>query len=232
MERKQADVNSAAKEGERLLEDEELTPDDVRERLEPIQRKYRTNRLDLVTESKTEDSEIDYVHAEINPDAQSKKVKKQTKVNIKLERPGGFRYSTRKELKARYPHLHQKTTGNKTLVLPSEARRHIIPSQEVLENIQSTLNGKTFLQAKKILDVKRNALNDKKDILVTSLTNAGIERAAKALFRHFFNDVENLWVGNSRENSALGDVRDFPEDWPPEKVDAHIAEIERKYLLP
>lgn len=148
---------------------------------------------------------------------------KQKTVKIKLKRPGGFRLSTKKELKALYPDKHKKNVKAKAKVLVSEARRHIIPSDEIVAHYMSTLNGMEMEAAKALLTNKGKA--------PAKSTNKAVEAAAKELLRDFFNDVENLWVGNSVENSTIKNVRDFPAGWTPEQVDAHIQKIETKYKL-
>jgi hypothetical protein len=73
---KQADLDKAVNEGEKLLEDEKLDPAEVRQKLGAIKVKYKLVRLDLAVDADTENDETDHLEGEINPKKKGPKVKK------------------------------------------------------------------------------------------------------------------------------------------------------------
>lgn len=223
---KQADLDKAMAEGETLLEKEDQSPQDVRKRLGVIRSKYKLTRLELVTDSETDEEETDHLEGEVNPKKKNPDVKKPRRVKIKLSRPAGFRAATKRSLLANFPGKHKKVK-DKALVKETEARRHVIPSQDVLTHIETSLNGQLPQKAKQLLEAKSAPLG----ITTAGLTNKAIQAAAQAFFREFFNDVENLWVGNSVENSTIKDAWDFPDTWTDAQIDAHIAKMANKYKL-
>ncbi len=65
----------------------------------------------------------------------------------------------------------------------------------------------------------------------TRETNKAIESGAKKHLKEFFNDVENLWVGDTIENSAIQEDRDPMPGWSPQKLAGHFATIKNRYYL-
>lgn len=149
---------------------------------------------------------------------------KQTKIS--LTRPKGFRSSTKKELKAVYPDQHKKNVKRSARVKVTEARRHMLPSNEMVQHLVTTLNALDQPSARDLLKAKNAKYAPK-----GRLSNKSIQAAAKELLRDFFNDLDNLWVGNSVENSTIKDVRDFPPGWTADMVDARIKLLEGRYKL-
>jgi hypothetical protein len=147
--------------------------------------------------------------------------KKQT-AKIALSRPRGFWKGTKESLAAAFPEKHKP--GSTTHVQPTEARRHIIASNEVIQHYNTALNGKTLEEAREMLKKKGATFSGR-------LTNKAVQEAAKELVKNFFNDTANLWVGDSPENSAIQDERDFPGDWTAEQKEAHVAAVKAKYFL-
>ena len=101
------------------------------------------------------------------------------------------------------------------------ARRHIISSKEVLDHFEGALNGLTFAKATAKLETRGIKVAGR-------VTNAKIQEAAQSLLAAFFNDVGNLWVGDSLENSIIQDARDFPEDVDP---GPHVRKVKAKYFF-
>ncbi|HEX3551396.1 MAG TPA: DUF4157 domain-containing protein [Candidatus Elarobacter sp.] len=149
-------------------------------------------------------------------------------VKVKLHRPSGFWVSTKRDLKVAFPEQHNlRVKGERTIIKASEARRHIIPSQDVIDHNEAVLNaGITAAKAQQMINAKGIA-----GVTVDKPTRAEVQRAAMDLIRAFFNELSNLWVGNSRENSAIQDQRDFPPDWTQADIDQHEAAITAKYKL-
>jgi hypothetical protein len=142
-------------------------------------------------------------------------------VNIKLKRPSGFWKSTKESLAAEQPGEHKWGTIR---VKKDMARRHIISSYEVMTHFETALNGKSFDDAKKMLE-------DKKIVTVgTPVTNEKIREAAQEQLTWFFNETENLWVGDSAENSSIQDDRDYG-GMSKSEIKSHVAKMKRKYFL-
>jgi hypothetical protein len=66
-EKKKQDLHSAVQEGNRLLRDDRLSKTELVERLLTIKAKYGIPSLEIVTASKDEKHETDYIKGEINP---------------------------------------------------------------------------------------------------------------------------------------------------------------------
>ena len=144
-------------------------------------------------------------------------------LDIKLERPGGFWRKTKKALHEEDPSAHKLRL--KGQVKEGLARRHIISSKEVLDHYNKNLNKKPLPTAQQILEGTKHVKVEGK------LGAPSLLKAAKTLVKAFFNDTENLWVGDSAENSSIQEARDFPEDWSAAEKRNHVAKIKRKYFL-
>jgi Domain of unknown function (DUF4157) len=180
-----------------------------------------------VLELREKDGSYEY-HYVFNPDGTKPGPGSKT-VKIVLHRPSGFRAATKASLKAAFPEQHKQTFKTKAILKVTEARRHIIPSQEMIDHYEGVLNDNvTVAQAKIILEKKGLQA---KGVQVPKLTNTAVQSATMALLREFFNDVENLWVGNASENSSIQDQWDFPEGWTDEQIDAHHQTIKDRYKI-
>ncbi|MCI1278635.1 MAG: DUF4157 domain-containing protein [Nitrospira sp.] len=187
-----------------------------------IKLRYRLTSLELV-----EEGEFWAIEGAINPTERKKsraKVAPNGTLDITLERPSGFWRKTKKKLKEDYPKEH-KLLEDKTDVKENRARRHIISSKHVLDHYNNTLNKKSLPTAQKLLE-------DTKKVKVEGKLGApSLLKAAKSLVNAFFNDTENLWVGDSAKNSSIQEKRDFPDDWGADEKRNHVAKIKRRYFL-
>jgi len=105
-------------------------------------------------------------------------------------------------------------------------RRHVISSQTMAAHYESVLNGKKWSKAKDILDPKKP--------VAEPLDNDNIQKSAQALHRDFFNDVENLFIGDASENRSIGAETDIPEAWVDRKSKMwkkHLKYIKDNYAL-
>jgi hypothetical protein len=87
-QQKKADLDKAIAEARKYLEDEELSPDEVKAKLGSIKAKYKLTSLTLVSDTKTEEEETDHVEGEINPrgkTAGKKKIIRMKKVGVTFE---------------------------------------------------------------------------------------------------------------------------------------------------
>ena len=75
-EQKQKDLDQAMAEGEKVLEDENKSPQQVKKELVPIKAKYRVATLEVITDSTSESEETDHIHGENSPGKDGRKVTK------------------------------------------------------------------------------------------------------------------------------------------------------------
>ena len=198
--------------------------DELEQALQQVKQQHTVFK---VLELREKDGSYEY-HYVFNPDGTKPGPGSKT-VKIVLHRPSGFRAATKTSLKAAFPEQHKQTFKTKAILKVTEARRHIIPSQEMIDHYEGVLNNNvTVAQAKVILETKGLQA---KGVQVPKLTNAAVQSATMALLREFFNDVENLWVGNASENSSIQDQWDFPEGWTDEQIDAHLQMIKDRYRI-
>jgi hypothetical protein len=94
---------------------------------------------------------------------------------------------------------------------------------------ETTLTGKKFSDAKKLLDPKLKGVGLGE---VDPLTGPSILRSVKALHRKFFSDLSNLFLGDSSENRSIGQAVDPRKPGMTTKMlNAHITKIEAKYAV-
>ncbi len=73
---KQQDLDKAFNEANQLLNDMDLAPEEIQQKLGAIKQKYKLTRLELVKDETTETEETDHIHAEINPSKDTGKKKR------------------------------------------------------------------------------------------------------------------------------------------------------------
>lgn len=211
-------------EAKRELDEGEVEQDEA----EAIKNKVNLDHPTVIEITNVADAgdtwELEYVQLKPKPKKRHSVAKGAGIVAIKLTRPSGFWTSTKEALKLGFGEEHKKSVKSRALVKKGMARRHIIASQEVIDHYNVALNGKTFREAKKLLSAVGETVAD-------PLSNETVESAAKNVVRAFFNETSNLWVGDSAENSAIQDERDFPSGWSAAEKRAHVAKIKKKYFL-
>jgi len=217
---KQSDLDRAISEAEALQANKEMTEAEERKGLQAIQRRYKMTSLVLVVDSndKSDGTETVHVEGEINPKKPSKKAKIVSEdkviVDIQLPRPARFSAATAKAL----------NPDNIDLVAAGLDRCHVVSSNDMATHYESTLKGKKWSAAKKLLDPKEK---------VAELTDKAILAAAKALQKRFFNDVQNLFLDEASKNRSLGERLDprHPAMQTLKKLQAHVAKMVAKYGL-
>ena len=65
-EQKKADLDKGMNEGQQVLQNKELTKDDMRKQLASIKSKYNITIFNLITDNKSDTSETDHIHGEIH----------------------------------------------------------------------------------------------------------------------------------------------------------------------
>jgi hypothetical protein len=224
-QQKKVDLDKAIREAESLSDKPGASEAEVRKGLPAIKAKYSMMSLELVVDSSDDAAaeETIHFHAEINPAGDGKKKKIVTKngviESIEIPRPASFSSKTAKALNPKGIDLVAKELD----------RRHIISSQDMAEHYESNLKGKTWKEAKEKLDpkLKKNTLDP-----VNPLTDKQILNRAKALHRAFFNDLSNLFLGDSSENRSIGQALDTKKPGMGLKgLQNHINNIKDKYAI-
>jgi hypothetical protein len=80
------------------------------------------------------------------------------------------------------------------------------------------------VESKSLLVKKGESVDD-------PLGNASIQKTAQSRHSRFFNDIENLFVGDASENRSIGAETDIPEDWAAREWKKHLRYIKRTYAL-
>jgi len=153
--------------------------------------------------------------------------KDDSKVQIELKRPSGFRSSTKKDLRDQYGDEHKKNVKSKDKLKKGFDRRHILSSKEMKDHYEGALNKCTTLkEAKALLETNKVGVKVK-----GKLSNKTLQAAAQKLYADAFNETENLWVGDSAENRLLQEKLDPLPGWSPQKAAGHVRKIKTKYFL-
>jgi hypothetical protein len=89
---------------------------------------------------------------------------------------------------------------------------------------EAVLNAEKWSGAQNILQSKGETVNP-------PLGNKKIQTVAQARHKVFFNDVENLFIGDASENRSIGSETDIPEDWEAREWRKHKSYIKTTYAL-
>jgi hypothetical protein len=225
---KEADVGKAISEADALLANESLFPEDVGKKLPAIKLKYKLTELTLSTDAKTEEDETDHVEGAASPKQKGPKRKKpakdgQTKIKITRSK---FTATTKWTLAGDYPEQHRKTVrSDRPPPLKKKLdRRHVVSSQNMAAHYEAVLNPTKWSGAQKILQGKGETVG-------APLGNKKIQTVAQARHKNFFNDVENLFIGDASVNRSIGKETDIPDDWPAQEWKKHKTYIKSTYAL-
>ena len=141
-----------------------------------------------------------------------------------------FTVETKKELKEEFKEEHKGPAG-KQLVKKGMARRHVVSSKDMAEHYEKTLNKKKWSLCKALL-LKAGAGEAQTPIPDKRLSHTVVIAAAKVRHGKFFNYTENLFVGPSARNSALGRTLD-PDRYSPDLValEAHVKKIKKMWAI-
>ena len=112
------------------------------------------------------------------------------------------------------------------------ARRHVVSSHDVATHYEAALNGKKVSQGKLLLEQRPLIGNVGEG--VTALTIPALQQGATARYAAFFGYTRNLFIGDSRENSAIQEKIDphhplMARD--PAKLAAHVQHVKRAWAI-
>jgi hypothetical protein len=224
-EQKKADLTKALQEAEQLSKKPGITEGEVKAGLPSIKQRYKMVSLTLVVDKIDETGEENiHFDGEINPKATSGESTLTSDKNKKITglviaRPTTFKSKTSQKLNPKDWDLVKKKLD----------RRHVVSSNDMATHYETNLNNKTWAQAKKLLDPK---LSNNKLPVVEPLTDKVILARVKALHKAFFNDLSNLFLGDSSENRSIQEAVDPHKPGMGMKgLDDHIAKMEEKYAI-
>ncbi len=118
------------------------------------------------------------------------------------------------------------TRGGKAL-----ARRHVVSSFDISQHYSKSLEKKKWSEAKLLLE-QRGSIALARTPVVGDLSQAAIEAAAKQRYQAFFGYAQNLFIGDSAENSSIQEHLDrgHPEMATRELM-AHVSRIKRSWAI-
>ena len=225
-EQKKADLAQGLQDAEQLSKKPGITEGEVQAGLPAIKQKYKMVSLTLIVDTHEETGEeVIHFDGEINPKATSGKStlssdKNKKITSVDLVRPSTFKSKVSEKL----------NPGDKDLVAEELDRRHVISSEDMIQHYKSNLEGETWASAKKKLDpkLKKNGLGE-----VDPLTDKIILTRTKALYKEFFNELTNLFLGDASENRSIGQSvdRKKPSIGGGQKLADHIEKMRDKYAI-
>jgi hypothetical protein len=111
------------------------------------------------------------------------------------------------------------------------ARRHVVSSHDMATHYVQVLTNKKVSEGKLLLEQRSSIV--KAQSPVASLTIPALQAAATNRYDAFFGYVRNLFVGDSRENSAIQENIDphHPRMQAPGALDAHVRHVKRAWAL-
>lgn len=249
-EQKEKDKQAAIAEAEGLVTPDDFDEEDTRHKLGPIKSRYRLSKLELVVGSQSGDEETIYFVAAASKDAKGKdkKVKKGGKdglIELSLTRPIWTKteeYDARIAIMKRHQAMPKSSRKAATNIFYADgtfkvgatwARRHVLSSYDMKDHYERAL----ILPAK-TTKTAGTALKGRGFVPATKDKSA-IKPAAQALLTKFHNDAENIWVGETRQNSVLQEnvdpdpsMYDSEGDVIARRVSTHIRTMANRYAIP
>jgi len=110
MEQKQADLDAGVAEADALLRDKKMTVDEVKKHLPTIRARHRMTSLEVIVDSKSEDSELVHVHGEVNPQKDGTPTPKTLEELVQVQLPVNAAEWSGKQYKFADPNLAVKYT--------------------------------------------------------------------------------------------------------------------------
>lgn len=145
--------------------------------------------------------------------------------NCKISIPRSeFTVETREALFEKYGEQARRTAKGGAGVQPGFHRRHIISSKDMATHYEDVLNALRVSAAADLLTKKKDPPQGK------PATNSAIQAAAQGRHARFFNDVENLFVGEAGPNVRLQERADWGH-MSEKQRETHLRDIKKKYAL-
>jgi hypothetical protein len=252
-EQKERDKRAAIAEAEGLVSRDRFDEADTRQKLAPIKSRYRLSALNLMVDSKTQGSETIHFTAAASPETTGQTLTvtpadDEALDSLSLTRPSWIKTQDR-DVRVEIMKRHLATPASTGTVKSAPtnifnpdgtfnvgatwARRHVLSSYDMRAHYEQALikPHKTVKTAGEALAGRGNA--------PASKDKAAIQPAAQALLTRFHNEAENIWVGDTRENSRLQENIDAaPAMYETTgqlrvtSLEAHIQNMANNYGIP
>jgi hypothetical protein len=148
-----------------------------------------------------------------------------TTSSFTLGRPS-FTTEILEKLQEEYEEEHK--AGAKPLLKKGLARRHIVSSKDMAEHYEGKFPKTAWSAARKLVETKGRTVK----VEVGKLSNANILAGIKKLHSNFFNDIQNLFVGDSWRNSQIGREIDREKPGMGEvRLRKHIQDIKKTWAI-
>ncbi len=139
---------------------------------------------------------------------------------------------------------HQRMNpGSKDIVPDSEgrminlrksaglARRHVVSSDDISKHYSNSIKGKKYSQAKLFIE-QRGSIAEARTPVPDPLSEASIGQGIKTRYAKFFGYIQNIFIGDSKENSS---IQQHLDDGHPEmagaKLNEHVRRIKRSWAI-
>lgn len=111
------------------------------------------------------------------------------------------------------------------------ARRHVVSSHDISQHYSQALAKKKWSEAKLLIE-QRGSIPLARTPVTGELSQAAIEAAAKQRYQAFFGYAQNLFIGDSAENSSIQEHLDRGHpDLAGKKLEEHVARIKRSWAI-
>jgi hypothetical protein len=252
-EQKNKDKLAAIADAEKLVMPTDFDEHAAREKLGPIKSRYRLLTLDLVVDSSTEEEETIHFSASASDGVSGKPIKAKTAAGesldkLSLTRPGWIKTKDR-DVRVEIMRQHKAAPDLKGTVKPAPkeifkgdgtfktpgkwARRHILSSYDMKTHYETAL-----IKPHKTVKTAGEALAAR-GFAPASSKKTAIQPAAQSLLEKFHNEVTNIWVGETRENSRLQENVDASPamyettgELRVKALEAHIQSMANAYGIP
>lgn len=112
------------------------------------------------------------------------------------------------------------------------ARRHVVSASDMGSHYEAVINGKKASEAKLLIE-ERGSIGQSRTAVKPPITVASVKAAAKKRYAKFFGYAKNLFIGDSRENSAIQEHLDpkHPEMQGGNKLAEHVSRMKRSWAI-
>jgi hypothetical protein len=128
--------------------------------------------------------------------------------------------------------LRADSKGEVINVAPGTARRHVVSAYDMGRHYMDVLNTKKLkVSAGKLLLEQRGSLPEARTPVRLPATIETIKEAAITRYNKFFGYAKNIFLGDSKENSAIQEYLDTKHPEMEKTVEDHVARIKRSFAL-
>jgi hypothetical protein len=155
----------------------------------------------------------------------------------KIDLPrGSFTLDHKRKIAAQHPDksdIVRNSKGEYVNLRKSQelARRHIVSSHDMSEHYTKVLFGKKWSLGRVLIE-QRGSIAQARTPVAAPLGQKTIAEAAKERYSRFFGYFKNIFIGDSRENSAIQEhLDDGHPDMAEKDLKNHVRRIKRSWAL-